>query len=66
MHYFILEQGRNIKLMSFLNAAICKTIRYTGVLCGTLSTRREPSMADKSGREPKIKKQYRYYISKYK
>jgi hypothetical protein len=34
-----------------------------GVLCGTFSTGREPSMAATSGREPKIKKQYRNYIS---
>ena len=34
-----------------------------GVLCGMFSTGREPSMAATSGREPKIKKQYRNYIS---
>jgi hypothetical protein len=55
------DKALYLKFLTYILVPVITTL--FGVLWCTFSTRREPSMADTSGREPKIKKQYRNYIS---
>jgi hypothetical protein len=55
------DKALYLKFLTYILVPVITTL--FGVLWGTFSTRREPSMADTSRREPKIKKQYRNYIS---